>query len=365
VCLLTSQSLHVGIELAVGAGDDEHAIVFAALAADGCVTFDLQRHVALDAIEERLIRMRVGAERPDTAFHFHLAGDGVVRTAIGEIQLRVKNVVDPESGGCGNFVIRDVCAVGQDVIARVGVSAIEISVGAAIEREFFGGFHFAHVQQHLADVHPFDARQDFLRGRGLFGVELAVESDFVALHTVFFYPFEEKLEQVYRLALHDLAQVRECALGVQEIEVEPAAAEPPASDQVAIERGIQIPGRVVILIHEDGLRAFGGGVPVASEIDDVPAVAKDEGFDAALRETFLEAADLLFVPFKRQAVSCGGLRRAFLTRNGAEQPPLAGAGGALIHDLRKRRARGGGLHAGDFVHARQQASAQQRCAGRF
>ncbi len=168
----------------------------------------------------------------------------------------------------------------------------------------------------------------------MFGIKLAVESDFVALHTVPFYAFEKKLEQVHRLALHHLAQLGECAFGVEVIEIKPAAAEPPTGDEVAIERGIEIPGRVVIFIHEDGLRAFGGGVPVTREIDDVPAVAQHEGFDAALRERFFEAADLLLVPFERQAVNCGGLRRALFAGRGAEQQLFAGAGGALIHDLR-------------------------------
>ena len=131
--------------------------------------------------------------------------------------------------------------------------------------------------------------------------------------------FEEKLEQVHRLALHYFAQLWECAFGVEVIEIEPAAAEPPTADQVAIERGVEIPGRFVILIHEDSLRAFGGGVPVACEIDDVPAIAQHEGFDAALRESFFEAMDLLLVPFERQAINCRGLRRTFFAGRGSDE----------------------------------------------
>src|SRR5271157_1487723 len=55
--------LHVGIKISGLVRDDERAVIFAAMTANVRIAFYLQRHVALNAVEQGLIRMWVSTER--------------------------------------------------------------------------------------------------------------------------------------------------------------------------------------------------------------------------------------------------------------------------------------------------------------
>ena len=357
---------HVGIEFAGVVSEDVHAIVFAAVAADVGVAIDLQRHVARNAIEARLVGMRIGAERADAAIDFDARLHAVMRRAIGEIEIGVEHVVDPEGRGDGDFIVGDVSAVGEDVVARVGVGAIEIGVGATSEGEFFGRFHFAEVEEGLADVNESDFGEDFFGGGEVFGGEFAVEANFVAGNTFGLDAFEEHLEEVDSFAFDDFALLGEAAFGVLGVEIFPAAAEPPAFYEVAIERGIKVEGRLVVLIHVDALRALGVGVPVAGDVDDVELIAEEEGGDLFFGQLFAEAREGLLVPVEGKAIGGGGLRRAFFAGDGLNEELFAGAGGAGFDDVGEGLAfGGGGLQAVDAIHAFEEAAAEQGEAAGF
>ena len=106
----------------------------------------------------------------------------MMRSAIFQIEVGIQLAVDPEGGRDAHFVVRDVCAECEvDVVACIGVRAIEIRIRAPHQRQFFGSFYFAHVEQGLADVDPSDSWQYFLGFRQLVGIKLAIQSDFFCL----------------------------------------------------------------------------------------------------------------------------------------------------------------------------------------
>src|SRR6266571_865639 len=76
---------HVRIEVAAAVRDDVGAVVLAAVAADGGAAFDLQRHVFADAVEQRLVGVRIRRERPHPAGDADAGGDAVVDGAVFQV----------------------------------------------------------------------------------------------------------------------------------------------------------------------------------------------------------------------------------------------------------------------------------------
>src|SRR5208283_629782 len=116
--------------------------------------------------------MRVSAERSYPAADFDSGADTVVRRAIGEIEVGIELIVDPEGGGDTDFVISDVGAEGENVIASIGMGAVKIGIGAASESQFFGSFDFTHGEQGIADIDPLNAAKNFFGFVQLVFVEL-------------------------------------------------------------------------------------------------------------------------------------------------------------------------------------------------
>src|SRR5262249_49984078 len=118
------------------------------------------------------------------------------------------------------------------------------------------------------------------------------------------------------------------------------------------------PGSRVILIHEDGLRAFGFRVPVTGEINKVELIAEDEGMDVLLRDFVLEARDGLFVPIQRQAIVLGGLGRSRCTGSGTQQQLLAVSSGARLDDFAERLLAALRLQTINLIEPRKEATSE-------
>ncbi len=325
--------------------------------ADVGIAIDLQGHIPLDAIEARLIRMGIGAERAHAAVNLDARRYAMVRRAIREVQVRKQNVVDPKCAGGRHFKIRDVCSVGQNVIARISMGAIKIGVRAAYQRKFFRPFYFAHVQQRLADVHPFNFWEHLFRRGKLVRVKLAVDPDFISVHAFRLDSLEKHLEQVHRLPLHNLPLFRKAAFRVLGVEILPTAAKPPALHQVAVQRRVEVPGIRILFVHEDALRALGVRVPVTGQINNVQLIARHKGVNIFLGQLLLEARHGLLVPFERQTVIFRRFRWAFLAGRRAEQQFFAAARAAALHDFRQRSTCSLRLHSVNLVHALEKAAA--------
>src|SRR6202162_4693581 len=103
---------HVRVELARIVREDEHAIVFSAMAADVRSALHLHRCVALNAVELRLIRMRIGAQGTYAAIDFDCRGYAMVGSAVRKVQVRVQLIVDPKSRGHSDLIIRHIGSKG-------------------------------------------------------------------------------------------------------------------------------------------------------------------------------------------------------------------------------------------------------------
>ena len=205
---------------------------------------DLQGHVLADAVEERLVRMRVSGERP------HAAADADRRwprrgatCAVLELQLRVQDVVDPGRVALAHLVVGDVGAVGQDVVAGEAVGAVEVDVGPPPERQLLrrsspsasssGCRRRPRTRRRAGRPWPSPPREGYSSP----SMPMRVPWTLCSLM-----PSSMKREEVDRLALLDLALVGNGALAVEEVEVHPPAAEPPGGDDVAVEAGVEEPG---------------------------------------------------------------------------------------------------------------------------
>jgi hypothetical protein len=90
-----------------------------------------------------------------------------------------------------SFVVSDVSSVRENVVAGEGVSAVEVNVRAAPQRQLFGRLHDAHIDQDRINVDPFHVRQN-LAGFGAFGgIQLAVDPNFLALNAMLLDSFQQ------------------------------------------------------------------------------------------------------------------------------------------------------------------------------
>ena len=119
-----------------------------------------------------------------------------MRRAVRQIEIGIELLVDPELRGHRHFVVGDVGSVRENVVAGEGVSAVEIHVSAAPQGQLFRRLHDAHVHQDGIDVDPFHVRQNLAGFGALRGIQLAIDSDFLALDAMLLDSFQQETKQI-------------------------------------------------------------------------------------------------------------------------------------------------------------------------